>query len=363
MKPINIPWNKPSIGKEEFKRVQSVFKSNWFMQGKITETFEDLLSKYTNSNVVVVNNGSSALMATMMAKGLKPGDKVVVPSFTFVATSSVPKILGAKVIPVDIDSKTLNTTPENVEKIVKKHDIKMVIVADIAGSSVDIDAFYDLSKRYRFMLIEDAAQSFGGEYKNKKIGSFLHPTTFSFQTTKQLTTIEGGCIATKDKSIIKKIKKIRDHGRKSKGSYLFDEIGTNFRTNELQSAIGISQLNKIEKFIEKRIRIATLYRKNITNLSFQEIPIHVTRHPYMMFFAFAKDKKTRNKLVKFLNKNGIGARLPWAPIHLQPCNSEMHKIKNEKSEFVFNTSLILPMYNNMTIKDAKFVIKHIENFK
>ena len=147
-----------------------------------------------------------------------------------------------------------------------------------------------------------------------------------------------------------------------KGTYFFDVIGSNFRTNELQSIIGITQLKKIDKFLKNRIKISEIYKKNISNLTFQKIPNYVTKHPNMVFFAFAKNKKTRDRIIKYLNKNGIDAKHAWVPIHLQPCNPEMHKIKNKNSERAFNNGLFLPLYNDMKINDAKLIVKKIENF-
>ncbi len=353
---FSIPFSQPDIDREEKKAILDVLKSDWPSQGKTTEKFESLLSEYISSDAVVVNNGSSALMAALLAHGLKPGDRVVVPAFTFVATSSIPKILGAKVHVADVDKTTLNVSLESVEELVKKNNIKIVIVVDVGGLTVDIEAFRELSKKYKFVLLEDAAQAFGSTYKNKKVGSFDHTTIFSFQTIKLLTTIEGGCIATKDKQIIKKIRQIKDYGRNKNERYVHDIIGTNFRTTDLQSAIGIQQLKKVERYISQRNIIANQYRKKIKNVQFQEIPKYSTRHPYTLFFAIAKNKNERDQYVRHLIKKKIDARVPWRPIHIQPCNPEMHNISCKNTEQVFERSFLLPIYNSMTLDEARTVI-------
>jgi len=353
---FSIPFSQPDIDKEEKKAILDVLKSDWPSQGETTEKFESLLSDYLSSDTVVVNNGSSALMAALLAHGLKPGDRVVVPAFTFVATSSIPKILGAKVHVADVDKTTLNISLESVEELVKKNNIKMVIVVDVGGLTVDIEAFRELSKRYKFVLIEDAAQAFGSTYKNKKVGSFDHTTIFSFQTIKLLTTIEGGCVSTKDKKIIKRIKQIKDYGRNKNERYVHDIIGTNFRTTDLQSAIGIQQLKKIEQYISQRKIIANQYRKKIKNVKFQEIPEYSTRHTQTLFFAITENESERNKYVKHFIKKKIDARVPWRPIHMQPCNPEMHNISCKNAEQVFERSFLLPIYNSMTLDEASTVI-------
>ncbi|CUR50902.1 Putative pyridoxal phosphate-dependent aminotransferase [Nitrosotalea devaniterrae] len=358
-----ISFSKPDINKEEKKAILDVLKSDWPSQGKTTEKFESLLSNYLSSNVVVVNNGSSALMAALLAHGLKPGDRIVVPSFTFVATSSIPKILGAKVHVADVDKTTFNISLESVEKLVKKNNIKMVIIVDVGGLSVDIEAFRELSNRYKFVLIEDAAQAFGSTYKNKKSGSFDHTTIFSFQTIKLITTIEGGCISTKDKKIINRIRQIKDYGRNKYERYVHDIVGTNFRTTDLQSAIGIQQLKKVEQYISRRNMIADIYRKKIKNVQFQVIPEYSTRHTCTLFFAMTKSKSERDRFVKHLISKKIDARKPWRPIHMQPCNPEMHNSSCKNAEDVFERSFLLPIYNSMNISESKFVIDSINEIQ
>ena len=165
MDEIKIPMSRPSIDFETQNSMFDVIKSGWISQGKKTQEFESDLSEYLSSKVVVVNNGTSALTAALLVHGVKPGDKVIVPSFTFIATSSAAKMLGANILVADIDSETLNVTPDSIEKIVKEHDdIKAVIVVDMAGQPLDLEPIIELSKRYNFILIEDAAQAIGSEY-------------------------------------------------------------------------------------------------------------------------------------------------------------------------------------------------------
>jgi perosamine synthetase len=361
MNPKFVPMSEPDFGSDEVKQIVSTFKTNWLSQGKITHNFEDSLSKYLSSSVSVVNNGTSALLAALLAHGIKPGDKIIVPGFTFIATSSAPKLLGAKIIPADIDPFTLNITAESIEKIVKKNNVKAVIVVDVAGLPVDLDPIIELSKKYNFILIEDAAEALGSEYKGKKLGSFNHTTIFSFHIAKLITTIEGGCIASKNKKIISKISKIRNHGSSNK-KYVHDLIGSNFRTTDLQSALGLVQLKKIDQYIEKRNTIAMYYKKNITSLEFQKIPSYVTRHSYMLFFAKAKTLKKKNKILSNLIKNNFDARNSWLPIHMQPCNIELQKFKLLQSENIFQQSLTLPIFNTMNLRDAKRIVKTVNNF-
>lgn len=347
----------PSIGKNDEIAVMKVLKSKWLSEGKVTEEFENRLSDYLSSEVVVVNNGSSALMAALIAHNFKPGDKIVVPAFTFIATSSIPKILGAQVLVADVDLKTLNLVPKSVESLVKKYSVKFVMPVDVGGLPIDVNVFKELSDRYNFVLIEDSAQAFGSEYRNRKIGSFNHLTTFSFQITKQLTVVEGGCIASTNSGLIKKIRKIKDYGRSTKGRYIHDVVGTNFRTTDLQSSIGIEQLKQFDKYLKKRNKIALTYKAKLKGLDFQNIPKYVTKHSYYMFFAMANGKTIRNKLMNHLIRNGVDAREPWLPLQLQPCNPELKKFSCKNSIKIFEKTFNLPIFNNMTREEINLVIE------
>jgi perosamine synthetase len=356
-----VPMSKPNLGKNEKKSITEVLNSDWVSEGQKTQLFQKKLERYLKSDSIVVNNGSAALMASLIANDFKAGDKVIVPAFTFVATSSIPKILGGKIIVADVDPNTFNVNPEILEKILKKNKVKFVIVVDVGGLPVDIDGIKKLSKKYNFILIEDAAQSFGAMYKNKKLGSFDHLTGFSFQIAKQLTTIEGGLVASNNKKLMNKIKKIKDYGRTSK-LYEHDTIGTNFRTTDIQSAIGIEQLKKVEEHIENRNKIASKFKK-FKQFEFQEIPSFVTRHSYMIFFVKAKNKIRRDQCLKKLNKHGIDARKSWLPIHLQPCNTELKNSKCSNAELIYNQIFTLPLFNNMKNQEVEKIIKIFGDLK
>ncbi|EPA05354.1 DegT/DnrJ/EryC1/StrS aminotransferase family protein [Candidatus Nitrosarchaeum limnium BG20] len=336
-------------------------ESDWYSQGPLTKKFEDDLSTYLNSNVSVVNNGTSAILCALLANNFKSGDRVLVPDFTFFATLSAPKFLGAKVMTADVDPTTFNISPEQVEEIVKSNDIKFVIVVDIAGLPIDIDAFEDLAKKYKFTLIEDAAQALGSEYKNKKVGSFNHTTTFSFHIAKQITTIEGGCVSSNDENISKRIKQLRDHGRIDTKNYIHNIIGSNFRITDLQSSIGIEQLKKIEIYILQRNAISKKYKDKIKNVGFQQNPTYSIKHSNMMFFTVYPNKTIRDKNFKILHENGVDAKLPWPPLHSQPANSELNKNIHENTRIISDTALMLPIFNGMTDEEADYVIECCNN--
>ena len=353
---FKIPWSKPDISENEKQAILRVIDSDWYSQGPLTKNFEDELSSYLNSDVSVVNSGTSAIMCALLANGFKQGDKVIVPDFTFFATLSSAKILGAQIITADIDPDTLNLSPRIVEELVKNNDVKFVIVVDIAGLPVDIDAFEELSKKYNFVLIEDAAQALGSEYKNKKIGSFDHTTTFSFHIAKQITTIEGGCVSSPDENISKKIKQLRDHGRMDSKNYTHGIIGSNFRTTDLQSSIGLEQIKKINQYLSRRALICQKYKENIKNVTFQKFPDYSIKHSNMMFFTVYANKEIRDKNFQILQQKGIDVKLPWPPLHIQPANPELINNIHKNTEMISESSLMLPIFYTMSDEEVDYVI-------
>ena len=357
---MKIPMAKPDIGKKEFSAVRKVLESGWLGQGKVTKLFEKDLKKFFNSEVVTVNSGSSALLCALLGLGIKPGDVVAVPAFTFMSTASVPKILGAKIIPIDIDKETLNIDLNILEKILKKQKIDCVIFVDVGGLPNDINKITKLSTMYNFKILEDAAEAFGSEYKNKKIGSFNHASIFSFHIAKLITTIEGGCITSKNKSFIKKIGAIKDIGRLQPG-YIHQYIGSNFRITDVQSAIGREQIKKIDSYIKQRNIIAEKYRDEISSIKFQKIPSYVTKNGYMFFFGIAKTGAQRKKIINALWEKKIDSRLAWLPINSQPCNPELKKFKCNNANEIYKKVFTIPIYNTIKLSEVKKIIDIINS--
>ena len=201
---IKIRWAEPCIEKEEYSRINDVLKSQWLTQGPITEKLEKNICKFVGSKyAIVTNSGTSSLICSLLAHGIGPGDEVIVPSFTFVATVNSVLAVGAKPVLVDCNPKTFNTEVSFVEKKVTKKT-KAIIPVDVSGMPVDVNAFKTLAKEKNLILIQDSAESIGATYKNKKIGSFGHSTIFSFHMAKVVSGVEGGCIVTNDRNIAKK---------------------------------------------------------------------------------------------------------------------------------------------------------------
>jgi len=358
----SVPWSRPDIGQPETAEVMKVIESGWLSQGKVTEEFEEQLAKYTGArDAVVVNNGTSAILCALMAHGARPGDRVLLPDYTHVATANVPKFLGCRVSLVDINKDTFNADYDLLERKVRKERPEFVVVVDVAGLPNDINALVELSEQYDFTLIEDAAESMGGEYRNRKVGSLGCTAVTSFHAAKQLTTIEGGAVFVHDSRVAERCRLIRNHGGAGQ-SYVSRSLGLNLRTTDLQSAIGLAQLTKLDDYVLGRNQVAYEYRQKMAGLlDFQEVPSYVTRHAYMMIIAIARSGKLREGLRKHLEKCGIETRVPWPPIHEQP-HYRGNRSGFGKSSQLYRKSISLPLYNGMQPDDVQSVVSAVLSF-
>jgi dTDP-4-amino-4,6-dideoxygalactose transaminase len=339
-------------------------RQGWVSQGKVTEEFESALAKYCGAAyATVVNNGSSALMCALMAHGAKTGDLVVLPDYTHIATANIPKLLGCRVSLVDIDPETLNVDCEALERVIRRHRPKFVVVVDVAGLPNDMEFLSDLARRYRFTLIEDAAESIGAEYKHRRVGSHGHTATLSFHAAKQLTTVEGGAILTDDHRIAKRCRMIRNHGEDPSSKYVSTLAGGNFRTTDIQSAIGIVQLRKLDAYLSRRKQILQLYRERLSGLlGFQVVPRHVTKHGCMMTIALTSSGTIRHDLEQHLNQHEIETRRPWPPIHRQ---SQFRSAGDTfpNSSHAYKSVISLPLYNAMKDAEVETVVSSVLTFE
>jgi perosamine synthetase len=354
-----ISWAEPRIEKEEHDAIKKIIDSNWLTQGQVTVKLEKKISQYTGSkHAVVTNNGTSSLICSLLSHGIGKNDEVVVPSFTFVASVNAILSVGAKPVLVDCNPRTFNTDVDFVKKKITKKT-KAIMPVDVSGMPVDVDAFRDLAKEKNLTLIQDSAEGIGAKYKQKKTGSFGHSTIFSFHMAKVVAGVEGGCIVTNDKQIADKARLIRSHG--DANQYNHKLFGLNFRISDLHSAIVIEQLKKINKFLKHRQLIAKIYKEELNNFEFQEIPNFVSFHPFMLF-AILTPKRIRNNLNKYLQKNGIETRICWPPVHKQPFHSQFFKNNYPNSEEIYSKIINLPMGNNLTEKDTLEIIKIIKKW-
>jgi len=363
-----IPWSKADFGRAEKIAARRVINSGWLTQGKETEKFEEELANYLGvKHVVLVSNGTSALMAALIAHNIGHSDEVIVPSFTFIATINSIIGVGAKPVLADCDIKTWNLSPEEAQKYISKKT-KAIMPVDIAGMPIDMEGFRKLCKDYKLALIEDCAEAMGAEHVGGKVGSFGHTSIFSFHWAKVVTSIEGGCVAINDKKIATTIRFTRNLGRtelynpkKHGAHYPFDAYGLNFRTNDVFSAIGRVQLSKINRYLKHRKRLVNYYKKRLkSHFEFQEVPDYVRRHANMFFAILAPGNK-RNKIMKSLFNANISSRITFPPTHLNRWHRKLFQASRLKNtEELGKRILSIPLGNKITISQIETVISALK---
>ncbi len=358
-----IPWGQPAIQMEEVESIMKVLHTGWLSQGPVTQAFEKKLAEYTGAeHMVVMNNGTSCLQA-MFSLSFAPGDRVIFPAFTFVSTLNAALSAGIEPVLADVELHTGNIDLAMVEDILRRdRSIKGLVVVDIAGHPVDMKRCQDISLRYGVRLVEDAAEAIGSSCWGSRIGSFGHLTMFSFHAAKVITTIEGGAVATNDEETALRLRKFRNHGESLGKKFIWETYGLNLRLTDLQSAIGLAQIEKLDTFIEGRNRIAEFYRSRLARyVTFQSVDEYVDVHSYMMFIVLVESATQRMKIVEELKKQMVFCREGWLPLHKQPVFADRFSgLTLRVAEDWGERSLCLPMYNTMSVTDAEKVVAAIE---
>ena len=351
---------EPTYGKEEKKEILDYLNSGgWIMEFKKTREFEELICKYTGAKYCSVTvNGTIAIFIALYALGIKPGDEVIIPDYTMIATPNSIKLCGAKPILVDIDKKNLCLDIDEVKKKINKKT-KAIIHVSINGRAGDLDKLVKLCKAKNIDLVEDAAQAFGSFYKGKHLGNFGKIGCFSFSVPKIITTGQGGALITNSKSLYEKICKIKDFGRVNGGVDVHDEFGWNFKFTDLQAAFGVAQIKKIKERAKRKKEIYKLYKKNLSKV--KEVQFIETNlkevSPWFIDVLVSDPIKLRD----YLKENGIGSRIFYPPI------SDQIIYKNAKDKFI-NTKEIayhglwLPSSVSLTNRQVSFVCDKIREF-
>jgi perosamine synthetase len=303
-----IPIAKPVIGKEEIRAVEEVLRSGMLVQGEKVEEFERAFSDYINvTHAIAVANGTIALDAALKTLRIKQGVEVIVPSFTFISTANSILFQSAKPVFADVDERTFNISPNDVlEKITDR--TKAIIGVHLFGHPFDVKAIQEICEDHNLILIEDCAQAHGAEYEGIKVGSFGIAGCFSFYATKNMTTGEGGMITINNNEIANVCRQLRNHGESQK--YFHTRLGYNYRMTDIQAAIGLAQLNKLDDFNEKRIKHAEYLNKHI-KASGLKLPHRKNgiKHVYHQYAITIEEEEgvtiSRTEFMKYLkNKEG-----------------------------------------------------------
>jgi perosamine synthetase len=358
-----IPINLPKIGEEEVQAVVKVLRSGMLTSGlgmgpAVTE-FEKGFAKMAGAkHAIAVNTGTAALHAAVMAVGVKHGDEVILPSFTFVATAEAVALAGAKPVFADIDPKTYNLSPQAVEKAITKKT-KAILPVDLYGFSADMKPLRQIADKHSLGLVEDAAQAHGTTYEGKPAGAFADAACWSMYASKNIMTGEGGVVTTNNEQIAETLRMIRTHGEKAKYSSLI--LGTNYRMSEMQAAIGNVQLGRLDGFVAKRRQNAELLTKILEKNSKLILPYETKDrlHSWYLYTARLKDgtETERNTLMQELKNKGIGAEAYYVnPVHQMPFYREnFGSAKLPETEKASKEVFSLPIHPGVTEEQARFI--------
>ena len=349
-----------SIKEEINSKITDVLNDSAFSSGKYVEKFEEDFSNYSASKYcVAVNNGTSALQSALMALGISFGDEVIVPTFSFFATSEAVSLVGAKPVFIDSNEKDFNICIEDIEKNITDKT-KAIICVHLFGQICDINKLINISKKYNLFLIEDSAQSHGAELNGKKSGTFGDVSCFSFYPTKNLGSYgEGGALLTDEVKIFSKLKMIRNHG--SDKQYEHEIIGNNFRMTGFQGGILSVKLNYLNKWNDLRIKHAKLYHHLLSNI--EEIILPITKNNFKhVFHQYTIRLTNRDKLKDYLSINSIDTAIYYPkPCHLQkPYISQQNNCST--SEKLSKEVLSLPISTHLSDRDIIDVSNRIKMF-
>lgn len=373
--PKMIPIAKPWFSEEEINEVAEALRSGWVAQGPKVKAFEKAIAECVGaSHAIAANSCTSALQLGLEALGVGPGDEVIIPSFTFIATANSVIHCGAKPVFVDIDPETYNVNPALIEKAVTSRT-KAIMPVDQIGLPADLDAIHKIAAAKGIPVLEDAACALGSEYKGEKIGSLSDISCFSFHPRKLITTGEGGMITTNNPELAELCRVKVSHGasisdlaRHQSSQVVFEEYrvtGHNFRMSDLQAAVGLAQLRKLPEILKQKRFLAERY-----NAVFSQMPEIVppvepqgfkTNFQSYMVRIQPSVKKNRDEIMQKLLAKKVSTRRGIMAIHLEPAYQALRPFRLPETERAFNETMILPLYPQMTVEEQDYVVESLKD--
>ena len=357
-----IPINSPSIGEEEVEAVVKVLRNGPLTSalgaGPMVTKFEKNFADYSGvKHAVAVNTGTAALHSAIVAAGVKSGDEVVLPSFTFVATAEAVVMAGGKPAFADIDPATYTISPSEIEKNVTKKT-RCILPVDLYGYPADYDRINEIAEKHGLSVVEDAAQSHGATYNGKPAGFFADATCWSLYASKNMTTGEGGVVTTDNDELDDLLRMVRTHGEKAK--YSSQMLGYNYRMSEIQAAIGLVQLKKLPSFLKKRRENAQKLTKILAKTARLQLPGESKdrQHSWYLYTARLKGgkKSERDGLVEQLKKKGVGAEAYYVhPVHTMSYYQQYGNVRLPETEKASEQVFSLPVHPGVTEEQLNFI--------
>ena len=380
-----IPYGRQDISQQDIDAVIEVLQSDFLTQGPKVPLFEKTVAQHVGvKHALAVNSATSALHIACLALGLGEGDWLWTTPITFVASANCGLYCGAQVDFVDIDPKTYNLCPQELEKKLIKAEQqgklpKVLVAVHLCGQPCDMQAIHALAQKYRFKIIEDASHAIGGKYQNEFVGNCRYSdiTVFSFHPVKIITTAEGGMALTNDAVLAEKMNLYRSHGitrdsnlmtHQPDGPWYYQqvELGYNYRMTELQAALGISQIQRLDEFVAQRHQLAQRYNQLLAGLPltlpWQHPDSYSGLHLYVIRLQLNKINKTHRQVFEELREAGIGVNLHYIPVHTQPYYQEMGFKQGDfpQAEKYYQEAISLPMYSMLSEEQQNTVTQALE---
>jgi perosamine synthetase len=361
-----IPVYKPFLNGNEKLYVQECLDSSWISsKGKFVSEFEKSFSKFIDVQYSLsVCNGTVALHLALVALGIKPGDEVIVPTLTYVATVNAISYVGATPVFVDSEEKFWQMDVNEVKKKITKKT-KCILLVHLYGHPCNMDEIMDLAERHKLYVVEDCAEAFGSYYKDRHVGIFGDIATFSFYGNKTITTGEGGMVITKNKNLYESMKILRDQGDFGKKDYWHDVIGYNYRMTNICAALGLAQLEQAKKILRKKRQLVNWYKKHLNDIPiiYQQTAVYAINSYWMFSICVLNMEEQRDALRIYLKYKKIETRPLFPPVHLFP----MYSCYGEEQQFIgalklSQTGLNLPSYPSLIEDEVKYICDQIKIF-
>ncbi len=355
-----IPQIQPWIDESELVQLKRVVDSTYVTEHTLTAEFEGMIRDLTGStHAIAMTNGTVALFCCLKALGIGEGDEVIVPNMTFIASSNAVIMTGAKPVFCEIKPTNFCIDEDKVAELITE-DTRAIMPVHLYGQSCDMHAMERLAREYDIKVVEDAAQGVGVKFDGKHVGTFGDMGILSFYGNKTITCGEGGVVLTDSDKLKEECYKLKNHGRLTKGTFIHEDIGYNFCFTEMQAAIGISQMNKLSKIIERKKNIYDLYHRRLSPVQETLRPVYTDPRcsPVWWFTSFLTTDKS--ELKSFLLDKGVQTRDFFYPLDAQPCYSKDSRLP--VTEKVFNEGISLPSSYIMTDEEQNYVIDSILDF-
>ncbi len=374
-----IPYGKQNIDEDDIEAVVKVLQSSLITQGPEVEEFEGRVAEYCGAKyAVAVNSGTSALHAAMYAAGIKPGYELISSPVTFLATANAAVYLGARPVFMDMDPATYCLDIAKIEGAINSNT-QAIVPVDYAGYPVDMEKIVEIARRHDLVVIEDAAHALGAKRRGRIVGSQADMSILSFHPVKHITTGEGGMVLTDNKEYYNKLRLFRNHGilreeeglEKKHGPWYYEmqDLGYNFRLTAIQAALGISQLKKLEGFLDERQRIARRYDEAFRDCDLVSVPPRPgdgSRHAYHLYPLLLAKEFDRRAFFEYMRGNNIGVQVHYIPVHLQPFYRE--KFGCQAGDFpvaedFYQREVSLPIFPGLSEEEQDYVIKKVLDYK